>query len=124
MAQTQERLPAWCPGDEWCPITATSAIVGRKWHPVIIHRLLKHGSLGFSDLEERMDGVSGKVLSESLEDLEEKHLVERTVLDDRPVRVEYSLTKHGEGLEPVIKDMLEWGREYLVETDDRSESVV
>lgn len=124
MAQADYRLPAWCAGDDWCPVICTTAIVGKKWHPVIVHRLLDHGSLSYSELLDRIDGLSSKVLSESLSDLEEKHLVDRTVLDTRPPRVEYSLTEYGEGLEPIIEAMNAWGREYLTDTDDRAESVI
>lgn len=120
---TSQRLPAWCAGDDWCPVTCTAAIIGKKWHPVIVDRLLAEETLRFSELQSSIDGVSSKVLSESLADLEEKHLVDRTVIEERPPRVEYSLTPHGEGLEPVIDAMVAWGREYLVETPDRAESV-
>lgn len=119
-----EPLPTWCAGDEWCPITAASAIVGKKWHPVLIHRLLLHGPQGFSDLKDRVDGISDKVLSESLKDLEEKNLVEREVKAQRPIRVEYSLTEHGRGLEPVIDALHDWGHEYLTEVEHREESIV
>lgn len=103
---------------------SAAAILGRKWHPAIIYHLLDDGTLRYSELEERLHTVSGKVLSESLEDLEEKGLVERLVSDGRPVRVEYELTEHGEALEPVIGEMLEWGEEYLRDAESPSESVV
>jgi DNA-binding HxlR family transcriptional regulator len=124
MVGRERRLPAWCAGDEWCPITCTSAILGKKWHPVIIDRLLEDEALGFNALKERIDGVSSKVLSQSLEDLEEKQLVEREIVSEKPFRVEYSLTEYGRGLEPVIDEMFEWGKDYLVETDDRQESII
>lgn len=124
MASADERLPTWCAGDEWCPMVATSAVLGRKWHPVIVHRLLEHGSLSFGELEDRIQGISGKVLSESLDDLEEKGLVDRTVVDAKPVRVEYSLTPHGRGLEEAISRLHEWGREYLSEAADPEASII
>lgn len=64
------------------------------------------------------------MLSESLEDLEEKGLVERKVDDGRPVRVDYTLTEHGEALAPVIEEMVDWGEEYLRDADSPAESVV
>lgn len=125
MARTEyDPLPAWCAGDEWCPITATAAVLGKKWHPVIIHRLIRHGPLRFNNLKEEIDGVSGKVLSESLDDLQEKQLVERRMIDDQPPGTEYSLTAYGEALEPVIEDMYDWGTTYLTDTEDRAESIV
>ncbi|WP_188978234.1 winged helix-turn-helix transcriptional regulator [Halocalculus aciditolerans] len=118
------RLPTSCPGEEWCPVTATASLVGKKWHPVIIARLLEDGPLGFSELESEVDGISSKVLSESLDDLGEKELVDRTVVNEKPVRVQYSLTEHGESLEPVIVALGEWGEEHLVQAEEGSASVV
>jgi DNA-binding HxlR family transcriptional regulator len=109
----QDTLEVACSGEEWCPVTCTATVIGRKWHPVIVDRLLTHGALGFSALEEAVDGVTSKVLSESLDDLTEKGLVEREVVDDRPFRVAYRLTERGKSLEPVIVAMGEWGREHL-----------
>jgi DNA-binding HxlR family transcriptional regulator len=119
-----EQLPAWCPGDGWCSITATASLVGKKWHPVIIHRLLHHGPLGFNALQEEVDGISSKVLSESLDDLEEKNIVSRTIVSEKPVRVEYSLTDLGQSLEPVVTALAEWGEQHLVPVEEEAASVV
>ncbi|WP_254823877.1 winged helix-turn-helix transcriptional regulator [Haloglomus halophilum] len=108
-----ERLEVWCAGEDWCPITSTATILGRKWHPVIIHRLLQEGPLGFNALKEAVDGVSSKVLSDSLEDLDEHGLVTREIVSEKPFRVEYSLTERGRSLEPIIVAMRDWGQEYL-----------
>jgi DNA-binding HxlR family transcriptional regulator len=119
-----ERLPAWCPGEGWCSITATASLVGKKWHPVIIHRLLEHGELGFNDLQSEVDGVSSKVLSESLDDLEEKRIVSRTIVSEKPVRVEYALTELGQSLEPVVMSMIEWGEQHLEPVEEETASIV
>lgn len=103
------------------PLTVTAEIVGKKWHPLIVLELLHNGPLGFNDLKERADGISDKVLSESLDDLQERAIVDRTVIDDKPVRVEYSLTEWGEQLELVVTAMDEWGQRYLDAVDDRSD---
>lgn len=117
-------LEVWCAGEEWCPITTTATLIGKKWHPVIVHRLLREGPLGFNDLKEDVDGISSKVLSDSLEDLEEKQLVDRTIVSEKPFRVNYSLTDRGESLEEVIVAMRDWGQAHLVPTEDRESSVV
>jgi len=114
-----EELPVWCKGKEWCPITATAKLIGKKWHPVIIHRLLEKQPLGFNALKEEVDGVSSKVLSESLEDLQGKGLVEREVVSEKPVRVEYCLTESGRKLEPVIMEMAKWGKTELAEAEEQ-----
>ena len=110
---TDEPLEVWCAGEEWCPITATATVLGRKWHPVIVHRLLQRGPLGFNALKEAVDGVSSKVLSDSLENLEGHGLVDREIVSEKPFRVEYSLTERGRSLEPVIGAMREWGEDHL-----------
>jgi len=87
-------------------------IVGRKWHPILVYYLLTDGPLGFSALKNRVDGISSKMLSESLSDLEDADLVTRDLLNDQPVRVEYTLTDRGEALEPLITEMVRWGSEH------------
>ncbi|MFC7027393.1 winged helix-turn-helix transcriptional regulator [Halomicroarcula sp. GCM10025324] len=96
-------------------------IVGKKWHPVVISTLLADGRRGFNDLKGALDGISDKVLSDCLDDLQSVGLVTREVIDDKPVRVEYSLTTAGEDLESVIEDLRAWSREHLSEDlPDRS----
>ena len=102
-------------------MTVTAEIVGKKWHPRIVVELLHGGPLGFNDLKQSVDGISDKVLSESLDDLQERAIVDRTVIDDKPVRVEYSLTEWGEQLELVVTAMDEWGQRYLDEVGPADE---
>jgi DNA-binding HxlR family transcriptional regulator len=122
MTETNEPLEVWCAGEEWCPITTTAAVIGKKWHPVLVHRLLEHGPSGFNELKENVDGISSKVLSDSLEDLQESGLVVREVISEQPFRVQYSLTERGSSLEPVIDAMAEWGQTHLTEPDDAAEA--
>jgi len=107
------QLEVWCAGEEWCPVTSTATLIGRKWHPVIVHRLLEAQPLGFNALQTEVDGISSKVLSDTLDDLEEKGIVDREIVSEKPVRVEYSLTAFGESLDDVIYAMAEWGMEHL-----------
>lgn len=123
MTESTEQLAVWCSGEEWCPITSTATLIGKKWHPVIVHRLLKNGPLGFNALKEEVDGISSKVLSDSLEDLEEKGLVDRKIVNEKPVRVEYSLTELGSSLEPVIMSLRDWGVEHLEAADSEESSI-
>jgi len=94
-------------------VACAADAIGRKWHPVIVSRLLADGPLGFSRLESEVDGLSDTVLSDSLDDLLAKGIVERRIVSDRPIRVEYSLTERGASLEPVLDAMETWGREQL-----------
>lgn len=124
MASEYDRLPTWCGADDWCPMIAASMILGRKWHPVIIHRLLESDPLRFGELDGRIQGVSGKVLSESLTDLEEKGLVDRQVVAEKPIEVEYSPTPQGRALGDAIEALHQWGRSYLRESADPESSVI
>ena len=123
MADDAKQLAVWCEGDDWCPVTTTARLIGKKWHPVIVHRLLDDGPQGFNDLKESVGGISSKVLSDSLSDLEESGIVDRDVVSEQPFRVRYSLTEPGADLQPVIEAMADWGAEHLVAADERSESV-
>jgi DNA-binding HxlR family transcriptional regulator len=113
MTDPKQPLEIWCAGEDWCPVTATASILGKKWHPVIVDRLLAVGPLGFSALQDAVDGISSKVLSDSLEDLEDNGIVSREVVSEKPFRVEYSLTERGQELEVVIDAMREWGEKNL-----------
>ncbi len=124
MVESSDRLPTWCGDSDWCPMVATSAVLGRKWHPVILQRLMEHESLRFGELEDHIPGISGKVLSESLTDLEEKGLVDRRVVEAKPIGVEYSLTPHGRALEDAIAELHAWGRDYLGEARRPEESII
>ncbi|MFB6223745.1 MAG: winged helix-turn-helix transcriptional regulator [Haloarcula sp.] len=123
MSDPPEKLSVWCTGEEWCSISTTASLIGKKWHPVIIHRLLEHGPSGFNELKENVDGISSKVLSDSLEDLQEKDLVDREVINEQPFRVNYSLTDHGASLEPVITEMADWGQTHLKEPTESESGI-
>jgi DNA-binding HxlR family transcriptional regulator len=86
--------------------------LGRKWHLRIVYQLLHEGPMGFSALKSEVTGVSSKMLSESLTRLEDDGLVDRAIVSDQPVRVEYSLTERGRALQPVVSAVVDWGAEY------------
>lgn len=117
------KLKVWCEGKDWCPITATATLIGRKWHPVILHRLLENGGLGYNELKEEVDGISDKVLSDSLDDLEDKKLVQKNIINEEPLRVEYMLTDKGNSLENVIEEMKKWGQKHLTKPDKKESSL-
>ncbi len=113
MSAEQPCMEMDCQGADWCAITCAASLVGRKWHPVIIHRLLVYGPLRFNELKAEIDGITNKVLSSNLEALEDNGLLNREIANEKPVRVEYSLTELGTSLEPVITALQEWGEEHL-----------
>ena len=87
-------------------------LLGRKWHLRIVYYLLEEGPLGFSDLKEAVDGVSSKMLSESLSSLDDHGVVTRNIVNDQPVRVEYSLTERGRALGPTVDSLVRWEHDY------------
>lgn len=93
-------------------LEAMQAVVGRKWHPIIVAHLARDGPTGFSALKRSVEGLSSKMLSESLDDLEALGIVEREITNQKPVRVEYALTEAGRELEPLVAAMQAWGREH------------
>lgn len=114
---SSEKISAECAGDEWCEMTAASNLLGKKWHPVILSILIENPS-GFNSLKEQIEGISSKVLSESLNSLQEHELVVREVVNDQPFRVKYSLTEPAEELEPVLKNLEDWAEKHLKPADE------
>ena len=94
-------------------LQSMQGIVGRKWYPVILYRLLREGPTGYTELLDGIDGTSSKMLSESLSELEERELVDRTITNRKPVRVAYEPTGRGDALEPVVTELIRWGRRHL-----------
>lgn len=90
-------------------------LLGRKWHLVILHQLLTEGAMGFGELKGEIDHISSKVLSDSLDRLETEHeLVERRIVSEKPVRVEYAMTDQGRDIAPVVDRIHGWGVEHVV----------
>ncbi|MEL7532066.1 MAG: helix-turn-helix domain-containing protein [Bacteroidota bacterium] len=93
------------------PIRDVIEIIGSKWKlPVIV--VLSLGNKRFNELERQLEGISPRMLSKELKDLEANGLVKRTVYSTTPVSVEYSLTEEGQSLDKVIAVMREWGLEH------------
>ena len=93
-----------------CPVATLLVLVGTKWKVLIIRDLLT-GTKRFKELQ-RSVGCSQKVLTDNLRELETNGLVSRKVYAEVPPRVEYSMTKLGATLEPVLDAMAKWGTEY------------
>ncbi|MFB6297525.1 MAG: winged helix-turn-helix transcriptional regulator [Salinirussus sp.] len=96
-------------------LSEAAGLISKKWHPVLVQVLLDSGPLGFSDLEDRLDGISAKVLTDALAELQENGLVERRVLSESPLRVEYALTPKGEDLQTTLSSLAAWGERHLAE---------
>lgn len=100
----KQELPA-------CPVEITMGLIGDKWKVLIIRDLLT-GTKRFGELKKSLDGITQKVLTNNLRQMEASGLVSRKVYAEVPPRVEYSLSKTGFSLKPILDSMVEWGNEY------------
>lgn len=91
-----------------CPIENTLKVLDGKWKVMILHELLTEGTLRFGELKRRVPGITQKMLTAQLRELEGKGVILREVYPIVPPKVEYSLTITGRSLKPVLDAMLEW----------------
>lgn len=94
-----------------CPVATTINLIGNKWKLLIIRDLL-NGTRRFGELRKSLTGISQRVLTENLRELETDGLLNRKVFAEVPPRVEYSLNDTGLSLKPIIETMAEWGTKY------------
>ena len=94
-----------------CPVATTVQLIGNKWKLLII-RNLRVRPWRFNELQKNLDGISQKVLTDSLRSMEADGLITRTVFAEVPPRVEYSLSELGENLSPILDAMETWGNSY------------
>ncbi|MBF4472640.1 winged helix-turn-helix transcriptional regulator [Flavobacterium sp. HJJ] len=87
-------------------------LLSGKWKFCIIQNLLSNKTMRFKDLQETVVGITPKVLSKELQQLEQNKLVIRTVNDTKPVTVSYAVTKHAHETQPVINALLEFGTKH------------
>ena len=102
--QKENTLPA-------CPVETTLMLIGDKWKVLILRDLLT-GTKRFGELKRSVGGISQKVLTAQLRDMENSGLLHREVYAEVPPRVEYSLTELGLSLSPILDAMRVWGEEY------------
>jgi len=95
-----------------CPVKATTRVMAGKWKVAILWHL-SFGRKRFAEIRDLLDGVSEKVLTEQLRQLERDGVVRRLVTHSVPPRVDYELTAAGHDLVPVMQAMCDWGSKYL-----------
>ncbi len=94
-----------------CPVETTLLLIGDKWKVLILRELMT-GTKRFGEIKNSIDGVSQKVLTQKLRDMEDDGLLSRKVYPEVPPRVEYTLTDLGYSLNPVIESLRDWGMNY------------
>ena len=101
---TKEELPE-------CPVATTVQIIGSKWKLLILRNLLQR-PWRFNELKKSLEGISQKVLTDSLRSMETDGIITRTIYPEVPPRVEYALNDLGQSMRPIIMAMEEWGINY------------
>jgi DNA-binding HxlR family transcriptional regulator len=98
-----------------CPIETTFRIVGKRWTILIIREIFR-GNTQFNRFMENIEGITPKVLTERLRELERLGIVRRRIVSEYPVRVEYSLTDMGKGFEPILVSAASFSMKYMPKT--------
>ena len=95
-----------------CPVEATIGIIGGKWKPSILLQL-KDGPRGFNELRRKLPKITQRMLTLQLRALEQDQIINRSVFETIPPRVEYSFSVHGLSLGPILGSLEHWGEENL-----------
>ena len=101
---TKDELPE-------CPVATTVHLIGSKWKLLIMRNLLER-PWRFNELKRSLEGISQKVLTDSLRSMEDDGIITRTVYAEVPPRVEYALSDLGETMRPILNAMKDWGVHY------------
>ena len=104
-----------CPCVDPCPADAIFRYIGGKWKLKVLCTLHYNEVLRYGEIKRMVKGVSPTMLANSLRELEEDGLISRTIYDEMPVRVEYSLTEAGKTLLPMLDDLRDWAVRYQPE---------
>ncbi|WP_342304333.1 helix-turn-helix domain-containing protein [Methanolobus sp. ZRKC5] len=96
-----------------CPVEATLDVIGGKWKPLILWQLKELEVIRYNKLQQKLHGVSPRMLTKQLRELEEDGLVNRKMYPEIPPKVEYSLTEFGKTVTPILEALCDWGSEYL-----------
>jgi len=95
-----------------CPVEAALAIVGGKWKGIILF-YLRSDTRRFNELRRLIPGITQRMLTKQLRELEAHQIVHRKIYRQIPPKVEYSLTNFGRTLAPLLEALEEWGAEYI-----------
>lgn len=96
-----------------CPIDLTLSFIGGKWKLLILSHLYQYENRGYIQIRDNLPGVSEKMLSQQLKELERDGFVQKTILSKKPLRVDYTLTEQGKSLSDLYNFTSNWGIAYL-----------
>jgi DNA-binding HxlR family transcriptional regulator len=102
--KNEDEVACYC----FCPLEGIIDVIGKKWALLIINAIGNYGSLRFNKIMEELQGISPKTLADTLNQLQNEGLLRRESFAEIPPRVEYSLTKDGQGLREAVVPLLKW----------------
>lgn len=105
-------------------VEATLEVIGGKWKPVILCHLNHHGQIRTNEFRRLIPGISQKMLTSQLRELEQCGLINRKVYNQVPPKVEYSLTPYGHEMEPVLNLLCTWGEKHIDKLKENGEEVL
>ena len=97
-----------CPNPDDCPVQRTLDVLGGRWKPLALYHL-RGGTRRFNELRRRMPGITQRMLTQTLRELERDGVIRREAFAEMPPRVEYTMTPLGESLGPILDAMATWG---------------
>lgn len=104
-------------------VEATLEVIGGKWKPIILCHLNHHGKIRTNEFRRLIPGISQKMLTTQLRELEQSGLINRKVFNQVPPKVEYSLTPYGQEMAPVLNVLCTWGEKHIEMMQDKGEDV-
>lgn len=107
-------MKKWSSDEGKCPISYTLSIMGGRWKWLILYKIYENKILRYSDLKKKIPSITDKMLSQQLRELQSDHILYRKDYVQIPPKVEYSLTKIGYTLIPILLLMSEWGEKNKI----------
>jgi DNA-binding HxlR family transcriptional regulator len=104
-----------------CEVESTIKVIGGRWKVLIIRELIS-GAKRFGELQRSLHGITQKVLTQQLREMEEDGIVHREIYAQIPPKVEYSLTPLGESLKPILYAMHDWAIQHLSDINQHQNS--
>jgi len=105
-------------------VEATLEVIGGKWKPIILCHLNHHGKIRTNEFRRLIPGISQKMLTSQLRELEQSGLINRKVFNQVPPKVEYSLTPYGQEMDPVLNILCTWGENHIEMLQEKGEDVL
>ncbi|MFC5650954.1 winged helix-turn-helix transcriptional regulator [Paenibacillus solisilvae] len=99
---------------QYCQVQDALSILVGKWKPIILLHLMSEGTMRYGETKKALVGITPKMLTSQLRELEEEGLISRKLYPEVPPKVEYSITEYGMTLEPILVAMHDWGTKHVI----------